>query len=204
MKKLAAICTMLIAFLTCAKAQSREDFPRITFGAEWSYVAYVFSAYHYNYFSPEGYRYNSRGTATSFVSNGEALFHVGYNVTGNWNLAIYTGITGISAFHNAIPLSFRATRLLKPKTNGDRWFTYADAGSGISLKKQMQEIATLKLGGGYRVSLSRDTKLDFNVAIRCAYTHPDINFEHEIISQKWINRNAAIAVSASIGMAVTF
>lgn len=204
MKKLAAICTMLIAFLTCAEAQAREDFPRITFGAEWSYVAYVFSAYHYNYFSPEGYRYNSRGTATSFVSNGEALFHVGYNVTGNWNLAIYTGITGISDFHNAIPLSFRATRLLKPKTNGDRWFTYAEAGSGISLKKQMQEIATLKLGGGYRVSLSRDTKLDFNAAIRCAYTHPDINFEHEIISQKWINRNAAIAVSASIGMAVTF
>ena len=204
MKKLAVICTIVLAFLTCAGAQSREDYPRITYGVEWNYVAAVFSAYHYNYFSPEGYRYNSKGTTTSFVNNGEALLHVGYNVTGNWNLAICTGITGISDFHNAIPLSFRVTRLLKPKTNGDRWFTFADAGSGISLKKQMQEIATLKLGGGYRVSLSRDTKLDFNAAIRCAYTHPDINYDYEIISQRWINRNDAIVVSATIGMAVTF
>lgn len=204
MKKLAVICTMLIAFLTCAEAQSREDIPRITFGAEWSYVASVFSAHHYNYFSPEGYRYNSKGAAAGFDSNGEALLHVGYNVTDSWNLAIYTGITGISDFHNAIPLSFRATRLYKAKPNGDRWFTFADAGTGISIKKQIQEIVGLKIGGGYRVSLSRDSKLDFNAAIRCTYTHPDINHEYEIISQRWINRNDAMVVSASLGMAVTF
>ena len=204
MKKLAVICTMLIAFLTCAEAQSREDIPRITFGAEWSYVGSVFSAHHYNYFSPEGYRYNSKGAKAGFDSNGEALLHVGYNVTDSWNLAVYAGFTGIADIHNAIPVSFRATRFFKPDMKGDRWFTFADAGTGISIKKQPQEIAVLKIGGGYRVSLSRDTKLDFNAALRCTYTHPDIYFEHEIISQRWINRNNAIVVSASVGMAVTF
>lgn len=204
MKRLAVISAILIAFVTSLAAQSREDFPRITYGAEWSYVGSVFSAYHYNFFSPEGYRYDTREAAAGFNSNGEALVHVGYNVSDKWNLAIYTGFTGISDIHNAIPLSFRATRLFEPNKNGDRWFTFADAGTGISVKKQSQEIAALKLGTGYRVSLSRDTKLDFNAAIRCTYTHPDIYFEHEIISHRWINRNDAIVVSASIGMAVTF
>jgi hypothetical protein len=88
--------------------------------------------------------------------------------------------------------------------NGDRWFAFADAGTGISIKKQVQEIAAVKIGVGYRVSLSMDTKLDFIAALRCTYTHPDIYFEHEIISQRWINRNDGVAVSASVGMAVTF
>lgn len=204
MKRLTVIFTMLFAFLTDARAQEAEDFPRITYGAEWSYVASVFSAYHYNYFSPEGYRYDSMGAATSYVGNGEALFHVGYNVTNSWNLALYAGFTGISDIHNAIPVSFRATRLFKPDEKGDRWFTFADAGTGISIKKQAQEIAALKIGGGYRISLSRDTKIDFNAALRCTYTHPDIYFENEIITRRWINRNNAMVVSASVGMSVTF
>lgn len=204
MKRLAVICTLLFVFLSSAGAQTEDDFPRITYGVEWSYVASGFSAYHYNYFSPEGYRYNSKGTSSGLVGNGEGLLHVGYNVTDNWNLAIYAGLTGISDIHNAVPVSFRATRFFTKKMNGDRWFTFADAGTGISIKKHLQEIVALKIGGGYRVSLSRDTKLDFNAALRCTYTHPDIYFEHEIISQRWINRNNAIVVSASVGMTVTF
>ena len=204
MKRVAFICTLVFAFLTSAEAQTEDDFARITYGAEWSYVASAFSAYHYNYFSPEGYRYNSKGASLGFVGNGEGLLHVGYNVTDSWNLALYAGFTGISDIHNAVPISFRATRFFKQDMQGDRWFTFADAGTGISINKQPQEIAVLKIGGGYRISLSRDTKLDFNAAFRCTYTHPDIYFEHEIISQRWINRNNAIVVSASVGMAVTF
>ena len=204
MKRLAIISTMLFVFLAGAHAQQSEDYPRITYGAEWSYVASGFSAFHYNYFSPEGYRYNSKGASPRFVGNEEGLFHVGYNVTDSWNLAVYAGFTGIADIHNAIPVSFRATRFFKQDMKGDRWFTFADAGTGISIKKHPQEIVALKIGGGYRVSLSRDTKIDFNAALRCTYTHPDIYFEHEIISQRWINRNNAIVVSTSFGMAITF
>ena len=204
MKRTVLIAAMFLVFMTDAGAQSRDSIPRITFGAEWSFVVSAFSAYHYNYFSPEGYRYDSKGSAAGLASNGEALLHVGYNISDSWNLALYAGFTGISDIHNAVPVSFRATRLFRPAMNGDRWFAFADAGTGISIKKQVQEIAALKLGGGYRVSLSMDTKLDFIAALRCTYTHPDIYFEHEIISQRWINRNDGVAVSASVGMAVTF
>ena len=204
MKRLAAISTVLFAFLTAARAQGSEDYPRITYGAEWSYLVSAFSAYHYNYFSPEGYRYNSKGASSGLLGSGEGLLHVGYNVTDSWNLAIYAGFTGISDIHNAVPVSFRATHYFKEDRKGDRWFTFADAGTGISIKKQPQEIVALKLGGGYRVSLSRDTKLDFNAALRCTYTHPDIYFDYELITRRWINRNNAIVLSASVGMAVTF
>lgn len=204
MKRIAAIAILMTIFLSSASAQQKEDFPRITFGAEWSFVASVFSAYHYNYFSPDGYRMDPRGRSSGFVGNGEGLLHVGYNITENWNLALYAGFTGISDIHNAIPISFRATHLFTPASNGDRWFVFTDAGTGLGIKKHVQEIASLKLGTGYRVSLSRDTKLDFHLAMRCIYTHPEIYFEHETIAQRWINRNDAIVVSASLGMAVTF
>lgn len=204
MKKITAIAAIMIFFLTNTNAQNKEEFPRITFGAEWSFVASAFTAYHFNYFSPEGYRYNEMGSHAGFTGNGEGLLHVGYNVTERWNLSIYTGITGISNIHNAIPLSIRATHLFNADENGDRWFAFADAGTGISLKKDIQETATLKLGTGYRVSLSRDTKLDFHISLRCIYTHPDIYFENELISYRWINRNNALVAAVSVGMAVTF
>jgi hypothetical protein len=204
MKRLAIISTMLFVFLTGAKAQPSEDYPRITYGAEWSYVASGFSAYHYNYFSPEGYRYNSKGASPRFVGNGEGLLHVGYNVTDSWNLAVYAGFTGIADIHNAIPVSFRATRFFRQDMKGDRWFTFADAGTGISIKKHPQEVVALKIGGGYRVSLSRDTKLDFIASFRLACTHPQILDGEDIITLEWTNRNLALLRSITLGMSITF
>lgn len=203
-KRIALISTMLTLFLSTATAHAREDIPRFTYGAEWSGTAAFFTAYHFNYFSPDGYRYNQRGVDTKPTFNGEGLLHVGYNVNDKWNLALYTGITGISRIHNAIPFSFRATRLFKTNRHGDRWLAFADAGTGVSLKEQPQEILTLKLGSGYRFSLSRDSKIDLIAAARCTYTHPEIYFEHEPISQRWTNRNDALVVYASVGISVTF
>lgn len=204
MKGRAVISIMLILFLNIAAAHAQEDKPRITFGAEWSGVATFYTAYHFNYFSPDGYRYNQRGVETDPVFNGEGLLHVGYNVNEKLNIAIYTGLTGISRIHNAIPLSFRVTRLFKQNRYGDRWLTFVDIGTGFSLKEQVQEIAALKLGTGYRFSLSRDSKIDLLIAARCTYTHPEIYFEHEPINQRWTNRNDAIIASASVGIALTF
>ena len=195
---------MLVFFLDNAKAYAGEDIPRITLGAEWSGAAAFFTAYHFNYFSPDGYRYDQRGVETGPTFNGEVLVHVGYNLNEKWNLALYTGFTGISRIHNAIPISFRATRLFKSNKFGDRWLAFADAGTGFSLKEQIQEILAFKLGSGYRISLSRDSKLDLLFSVRCTYTHPEIYFEHEPISSKWTNRNDALIVSGSVGMSITF
>ena len=202
--RIAAISMMLMIFLGNVKVHAQEGIPRITFGAEWSGTAALYTVYHLNYFSPDGYRYNERGAETKPTFNGEGLLHVGYNLNEKWNLALYTGFTGISRIHNAIPVSLRATRLFKSNKFGDRWLAFADAGTGFSLKEQIQEIFTLKFGSGYRFSLSRDSKLDLLVAARCTYTHPEIYFEHEPISQRWTNTNDALVVSASIGMSITF
>ena len=206
MKKIISILLTICAFNICVKAQEtgEERFPRFTFGAEWGYVATVWEFIHNNFFSAEGYRINEKGNAFGYHSNGELYLHAGYNFDEYWNLSLYAGYGGVNGMHKIVPISIRATRYYGDDPLTDRWFTFADAGTGISIKKQPQEIAVLKIGGGYRVSLSRDTKLDFNAALRCTYTHPDIYFEHEIISQRWINRNNAIVVSASVGMAVTF
>ena len=204
MSRIAVISIMIMLFLSTAQMHAREDIARITFGAEWSGTAAIFTAYHFNYFSPDGYRYNQEGTETGPTFNGESLLHMGYNVNDNWNLGIYTGFTGISRIHNAIPLSFRATRLFRSNKYGDRWLAFADAGTGFSLKKHIQEIYALKFGSGYRFSLSRDSKIDLLVAAKCTYTHPEIYFEHEPISLRWTNRNDAIVVSGSVGISVTF
>ena len=204
MKRIAVISMILMLFLSTDPTYAQDDIPRITFGAEWSGSATLYTVYHFNYFSPDGYRYNQRGIETEPSLNGEGLLHVGYNVNEKWNLAIYTGFTGISKIHNAIPISFRATRMFRSNKHGDRWLAFADAGTGFSLKEQIQEIYIMKFGSGYRFSLSRDSKIDLLVAVRCAYTHPEIYFEHEPISQRWINTNDALVVSGSIGMGITF
>ena len=204
MNRIAVIATVMMLFLSMPQVQAQESGMRITFGAEWSGTATFFSWHHFNYFSPEGYRYDEKGKDTGIMFNGEGLLHVGYDINDRWNLAFYTGLTGISNIHNAIPLSFRATRMFGSNKYGDRWLAFADAGTGFSLKEQIQEIYSVKLGSGYRFALSPDSKLDLLLAVRCTYTHPEIYFEHEPISQRWTNRNDAIVVSASVGMSVTF
>ena len=204
MKRIAVISMIIMLFLSVCTAYAQEDHPRITFGAEWSGSAAFYTVYHFNYFSPDGYRYNQRGVETEPALNGEGLLHVGYNLNAKWNLAIYTGFTGISKIHNAVPISFRATRMFKSNKHGDKWLAFADAGTGFSLKEQIQEMYALKLGSGYRFSMSRDSKIDLLVAARCTYTHPEIYFEHEPISQRWTNKNDALIMSASIGMSITF
>ena len=204
MRKIAIIATALLSFLSTASARAQDGLPKLTFGAEWSCTASFFTAYHFNYFSPDGYRCDQKELELEPTLNGEGLVHVGYDVNEKWNLALYTGFTGISKMHNAIPLSFRATRMFTPNMHGDRWLAFADAGTGLSLKRNVREMFAVKLGSGYRFSLSRDSKLDFLASARCTYTHPEIYFEQEPISQRWINRNDALVVSVAVGMSVTF
>ena len=85
----------------------------------------------------------------------------------------------------------------------DRWFSFIDLGSGISIKEHPQAILTGKAGGGYRISLSRDTKLDFNMALRTVLTHPDIYHYGDMIPHDKVNRNNAYNSALSLGIALT-
>lgn len=198
-----ALISMLLISVCCIAA-GKNRYPRITFGAEWSYICIFHSSFHYNYFTPEGYRMNEEDNFIGLHSNGEVLLHVGYNLNEHWNISLLSGLSGLSNIHNTVPVSIRATRYWGSDPDKDRFFAFADAGSGISVKKEMQEILAGKLGAGYRISLSRSTKLDFNVCARCSYTHPQIYFDHEQISLRWTNRNDAILLSVSAGIGLTF
>ena len=179
--------------------------PRWTFGAEWSYVSTFHYNTRFNYFNTEGYRQNEATDEFGYWHNGEALLHAGYNLNANWNLSVYAGVAGLADIHKAATLSVRLTHYFgKRYPLDDTWLAFADLGTGVSMKSEPQEIVTGKLGGGYRISLSPFTKLDFIAALRLAYTHPEIFDGEEMITLKWTNRNTAFLQSFSIGMAITF
>ena len=184
------------------KAQS-ETLPELTFGVEWGYIGVFYSGYHYNYFAPEGYRADPRRYRFILDSNAEAYLHIGYNLNERYNIALYAGISAIEDYHHTLPVSVRLTRFHGKDHMSDRWFSFIDLGSGLSIKEHPQAILTGKLGGGYRISLSKDTKLDFIMAYRCAYTHPDIYYYGDKIPYDRINRNNAYNSAISFGMALT-
>ena len=147
---------------------------------------------------------NTRGSETMYRSNGEAYVNAGYNFDENWNLSLNIGITGLADIHKAVPLTLRGTYYFGDNALTDRWFSYIEAGSGFSLKMPPQEIFACKTGGGYRISLSRNTKIDFMLAVKVTYTHPEIIHEDVKIEMDKINKNDMIMTAISLGMGVKF
>ena len=190
-----------------SKIVPSQESSRWTYGAEWSYIGTIHYSTKYNYFNTEGYRQNRSSDTFGYWSNAEAMLHIGYNMKPNWNLSVYAGVMGMADIHNAATMSVRMTHYfgtIHPLHYHDTWLAFADIGTGVSIKHEPQEIVTGKLGGGYRINLSPDTKLDFIAALRLAYTHPQIMDGNDIITLKWTNRNNAFLQSFSIGMAITF
>ena len=188
--------------MSMANGQTGEC-QRLSFGAEWGYIGTFYSGYHFNFFAPEGYRVDPRGYGFGYSDNAETYVNIGYNLNTRLNLALYMGFSAIETYHHTIPVSLRLTRCFREDCSQDCWFAFVDLGSGISLKKHPQEILTGKIGGGYRLSLNRRTKLDFIVALRSAYTHPDIEYYGVPIPHESINRSNAYISAVSLGMAIT-
>ena len=192
-----------VSLLFCALA-SGQELPKYTFGAEWSYCATFWTSHRYYYLATEGYRVDDKGSATGYFTDGELYLHGGMNLNPKWNLSIYAGYTGVADYHGAVPVSLRATRYYGDNHLSDRCFTYIDLGSGITLTQTHRELLTAKLGAGYRISLSRLTKLDFIASLRYVHTHPDINYHGTIIPKEHVGRNMANTLSATLGIGITF
>ena len=189
----------------CANAQEKQgSLSKFTFGAEWGYVATVQYGYHTNFFSPEGYRVDKRDNTFGLYNNAEVYFHAGYNLNDRLNVSAYLGYAGLADVQAIVPFSIRGTRFFGDNHMDDRWFCFADLGTGISIKKNPQETLSCKLGGGYRLSLSRTTKLDFVASIRMTYTHIDINYKGYEIDPDYTNRNNGYASALSFGLSITF
>lgn len=202
-----AAITILSFLISCIFANAKveqEGQPKFTFGAEWGYVATVQYGYHTNFFSPEGYRVDKRGNTFSLYNNAEVYFHAGYNLSPQWNVSAYLGYAGFADVQAIVPFSIRGTRFFGSNHMDDRWFCFADLGTGISIKKNPQETLSGKLGGGYRLCLSRITKLDFVASIRMTYSHININYKGYEIAPDQINRNNAYSGAVSFGLSITF
>ncbi len=206
MRRAISILLIISIFNISVKARNTEGerFSRLTYGLEWGYSATVFSGYHYNYFAPEGFRMDEFGNSFRCRSNAEAYLNVGYNLSDVWNIAVYAGYAGVSDLHKAIPVSLRGTRFFGNDPAEDRWFAFMDFGTGICLKKPVQEIISGKIGCGFRMSLSPTTGLDFLFAIKTIYTHPYIYYDGIEIPFDKINRNNAYISSLSLGLALSF
>jgi hypothetical protein len=203
MKKILAILLILISFNNFINAQ-KDRFSKYTFGVEWGYVATFQSGYRYIFFPPEGYRVDVRDNNFRLQSNADLYIHSGINLNSIWNLSLYAGYAGVGDIHKVLPVSIRATRYFGKDPLSDRWFAFTDLGSGICFKRPVQEILTGKIGGGYRMSLSRYSKLDFIISARMTYTHPQITYDQEVISQEMVRRNNAYVSALSLGLGLTF
>lgn len=205
MKKILILAILpLLSFGVEAKESISSSYKKLTFGAEWSYISSFHYKIHHNFFSEEGYRVDLNQRGFDYESNGEVLLHCGYNFNHIWNLSLYSGFVGIYDIGNTIPFSLRLTRYFNEDRLGDRWLCFLDAGSGVCLKKNPQMTACLKLGGGYRISLSRTTKMDFIMAYRASLTHPEIVFDGKGIPYDKINRNNAYVSALSFGISLSF
>lgn len=203
MKKLLFISLAVILFNIPVMAKGEPD-SKFTFGVEWGYIASVHSGYHYNFFAPEGYRVDDYGSSLCYISNVDTYFFAGRSIGKQWNMELFAGYAGVADIHEVIPISIRATRFFGEDETKDRWFTFIDAGSGISIKRPVQEIFVGKIGGGYRMALSRDTGLNFICALRMTYTHPEITYDKQVIDMDMVNRNNAYVTSLSVGLSLSF
>ena len=176
LKKTGIILSLILmtAVVTSAADKTRA-FPRVTFGLEGSYAVTFLTFNHYNYISAEGYRVNSKKYDTGIRGNGQLLLNVGCNVSRNLNLALYTGMTGIYSRGLGTPLTLRATVLFGQDPDSRRWFTFADGGVIADWAGEPRVSPCGKLGGGYRIRLSRSVKLDFIVAYQMLVAHPPVN-----------------------------
>ena len=196
---------LLLLCCTVVMGRSHEEsIKKFTFGAECTYSATLYS-FEYHYFkNNDGAREEIVSGSFLYDSDSEFALHCGYNFNNYWNLSLYAGYTGIGKFHKAVPISVRATRYFGENPLKDRWFTFIDLGSGLSVKSYPEEIITGKIGGGYRLSLSRRTKIDFLLSVRAVHTHPDISiYDHAAVREN-IYTNSGVVTSLTLGIGITF
>ena len=171
---LASILLTVMSFSFLQASETRRDFPRITFGAEGNFILTAATWRHFNYVADAGYRVNIKGYDYSPVFNGQILANIGCNISGRVNLSLYSGYGGIYRKKTAVPLMLRVTYFWGKDPLAHRWFSCADTGVVTDGLEFSTAAPCGRLGGGYRLSLSRSVKLDFLVTYQRLSDHPEV------------------------------
>lgn len=160
MKK--TIVLLLFAALTAAaQAKSPKDGtvePRVRFGVGYRYSLGLYESFALKY---QGIRV-SDGGAPVYRRGGEFLLEGTVRVTDDWNVGLGFGFGSWSkSRYKSMPLYIKAERLYGRQRN--RWFNYANA--GLTLYPDDGTGFTGGIGGGYRIAVTRRTRLDITVGL---------------------------------------
>ena len=174
--------------------------PLYSFGVEYGYIAQHHIYSHFNYVADGGYRVNHEDVDITYTTNAQVLAHFGVNLGRHTNLAVYGGYQGITRKQRIFPMTLRFTGLFGQPDDKGRWLAYAGGGVGFKGSKQMFGNAVVgHIGGGYRLTLTRETKLDFLAAIQSTYWHPN-TFSESID----VRRSNELLLGLNLGIGLTF
>lgn len=181
-------------------------FDRFTLGVEWGYTQCIYHSRNYNFISEEGYRIFEQSHDFHAHSNARLLANVGYRVSEQLTLALYSGYIGVGEQNRLIPACLRASYF--PSTyNEDGLFAYAQGGVAWHVHSTEGQMAWLgTLGAGYRIRLSYDAQLDLLLGIKYLHDHPAIpNPEGPgNVPERNIRMNNAGYCALDISIAVSF
>lgn len=211
-KKIICVVLLLSALLPAWAAGKKDrSFPRMTFGIEGSFSGTFLAYRHSNFISNYGYRIDRKTFRHRFHGNGEFLLHIGYNVSSNINLSIYSGYSGAGNGKSGhiYPFNLRCTWYPSERAEDDRWFAFLDVGPALKKTGSKADIAgNGRIGGGYRLSITRSVKLDFLISLRQVILR-NINLQPggmgtEYIEKEKIRRNNASYTALTLGVGITF
>lgn len=178
MKRKLLILTWLL-FLFSSNVSARiltgsSFFDHFTIGAEWGYTQCLLQSRNYNFISEEGYRIYENNTAFRAHANAQVLGHIGYRLSEQTSLALYSGYMGMGKDNRLLPLMLRLSFF--PSTdNEDGLFVYGQGGVAWHVHATAGRMAWLaSLGGGYRFRLAWNTNLDLLFGIKYLHDHPSI------------------------------
>lgn len=182
MKKLTIIFLLLLAGalpLSSQEMQGGEShgfFDRLRFSCEWGYLQSLYTDWHYNILSEEGYRINERSYGLDPHPNGLLLIGAGFVPPGDlMMISLHGGYSGIHEGNRIIPALLRFSFF--PKTvSADGIFCYAQAGAGFHIPKTFKtRVSTIAgLGAGYRFAFTRRCSLDLMLNVSGARSKPPI------------------------------
>lgn len=161
MKKLILTISLLTLCAVTASGQQFKSYkePRVRFGVGYRYSLGLTE--NYKVVSDAG-KYTSPWGAPEYLRGGELRFEVTVRLTPDWNVGAGTGFGSYDDTADKTFLGYLKTERLYGK-RASRWFNYAEAGA--TFYPDNAAGLTAGLGGGYRLAMTRRTRLDFTAGL---------------------------------------
>lgn len=159
MKNYLLTALLLTACLATASAQRREiKEPRVRFGVGYRYSMALREQFRIKAGSID----NSVWFTPDQIRGGELLLEGTVRIDGNWNTGLGVGFGGYDkSSYQTFKVYLKGERLYGQRAS--RWLNYANLGATLYPGQNTGLVA--ELGGGYRLAITRRTRLDFTVGL---------------------------------------